>query len=50
MVSLPIKTAKKKVVEILVDSGIIASNFTGRIVINLNDGACCDMEKNEKVK
>ena len=41
---------KKTLGEILVTLGLVPGAFTGKITINFNDGAVCDVEKVERVK
>ena len=41
---------KKALSEIMVTLGLIPGAFTGRITINFNAGAVCDVEKVERVK
>lgn len=44
------KAAKGRLLDILRQMCIIGDNFTGRISINLNQGAICDIEKLERMK
>ena len=44
----PIK--KKKIYDCLRDMQIVLDKFTGKIIININDGAICDIERIEKLR
>lgn len=44
------RVVKSRLLDILKEMGIIGENFTGRIAVNMNGGAICDIEKIEKIK
>lgn len=44
------KEEKQKLMRVLIEVGIVHEAFTGRIMINMNDGAVCDVERVERLK
>lgn len=43
-------TWKKELSDVLVRLGLAAQTFTGKLTINVNSGAVCDLERAERVK
>lgn len=41
---------KRRLLDILREMGIMCSDFTGRITLNINQGSVCDIEKFERFK
>lgn len=44
------KDYKSIIVEIFVKLGLISADFTGKIILNLNQGGLTDVEKTERLK